>query len=848
MPTTIQRSFTSGEIAPALRSRADLIKYATGLALCENFLIRAQGGAYSRPGYRFVGELDDMLKRGRLIPFSFNVEQTYILVFEDLKMRVIKDGAYVLKPVATITGITQANPAVVTTSAPHTFANGEKTAITGVVGMTEVNGTTPTIANVTASTFELQGVDSTSFGAYVSGGSAQSNGIFELVTPYTEAQLSRLIFTQSADVMTITHPSHDPRNLSRTADDAWSLDVINYASTVTAPGTLTLTAVGDVLGGGDFDKTYTYVVTTIDANGIESLPSPSNSITQKSLSVTFGVKIDWTDVAGADKYRIYKDPSNGTGVFGFIGESKNSVFEDFNIAPLTSDAPPEDRQPFAGVDNKPATVTFYQQRQVFANTNNEPQTIFTTQTNNFNSLRTSSPARDDDAVTLTIAAREVNEIRHLVSLNTLLALTSGGEWLVSEGQDQVLTPSTVGVRAQSFNGVSFVPPVIVNSTALYIQEKGAKVRDLGYEFTSDKYTGTDLSLMSEHLFDGFEIEEMTYASEPYSIVWMVRNDGTLLGLTFQREHQVVGWHQHMTDGTFESVASISEDDRDAVYVIVKRTINGVTKRYVERLEKREEKDARDAFYVDSGLTLDTPSTISGATRAKPVVITDVAHGYSNADLVDISDVVGMIEINDRQFKIANTTANTYELTDQFDDTTIDGTGFTDYVSGGESRKAVTAISGLTHLEGEAVAVLANGNEVEDLTVTSGAITLPRAASRVHVGLAYTPALETLDIDIASGTDSLKGNSVTVSKVIMEVFKSRGGFIGPKKDDDTSGTLFEIKPRFDSDGYDSIALRTFKEEILIEPQWSKGGGIRIEQRSPLPLAILSIIPRVDAGGT
>ena len=848
MPQTIQRSFTAGEIAPSLQSRADTVKYANGLNLCENFFIRAQGGAYTRPGLSFRGELGDSSKVGRLIPFSFSTEQTYILVFEDLKMRVMKDGGYVLKPDATITGVTQANPAVVTTSAAHTFVNGESVDITGVIGMTELNGNTYTVANVTATTFELLGIDSTAFTAYSSGGSAQSDGIYELVTPYTEAQLPRLGYTQSADVMTIVHPSHDPADLSRLADDNWTLVAISYASTVTAPtfagstvktitgitqaSTAVVTAVAHgfstgntitidsvvgmtevngrsfkitiltvdtfqldgedstghtayVSGGtatransattigsgfGDFNKTYTYVVTAVDANGIESLASSPASITTKSLSVTGGVRLGWNAVSGAEYYRVYKDPSNDTQIYGWIGDSNNTAFDDYNIAPVTSDAPPEDRQPFTGADNKPAAVNYYQQRQVFANTNNEPQATYTTQVNNFNSLRTSNPARDDDAVTFTIAAQQVNEIRHIISLDSLILLTSGGEWKVSEGQDQVLTPSTIGVRIQSYNGASWVKPVIINSTALYLQEKGARVRDLGYEFSSDKYTGNDLSIMSEHLFEGFQVTEMAYADEPYGILWCVRDDGVLLGLTYLREHQVWGWHHHVTDGEFESIATINEDNRDALYVIVKRTIGGQTKRYVERLEKREGKIAEDCFYVDSGLSYNgTPATV---------------------------------------------------------------------------------ISGLDHLEGEEVAILTDGYVTPNQTVVSGTITLTRAASKVHVGLPYIPAVETLDIDTPSATETIKAKSVSVSKVYIEVEGTRGGFVGPRPDSNSglTQTFQEIKPRFEGDGYDAIALKTYKQEVIIDPLWSKGGGVRIEQRSPLPMAILSIIPQIDVGGS
>ena len=769
MPETIQRSFTGGEIAPALRSRADLTKYTSGLALCQNMFPRSQGGVYSRPGTKFIGELDNSTKRARLIPFSFNTDQTYILVFEDQKMRVIRDGGYVL---------------------------------TG-------------------------------------GGS-----IYEIATPYTEAQLSRLGFTQSADIMTIVHPSYDVHNLSRTADNNWSLDIVDYTPTIDPPdwivtntktitnitqanpavvttsanhglstddlvfitgvvgmtevndrgfgivvvsattfilknedstahtaytsgGTVTrdgLTPFGD--GAGDFDKTYSYVITTVDENGAESIASTVESITTPSLSTTAAVRLEWQAVTGADYYRVYKDPSNGTGIYGWIGNSETTQFDDYNIAPISSDAPPEDRDPFSGVDNKPATVNYYQQRQVFANTNNERQTVYTTQVGNFKSLRTSTPTRADDAVTFTISAREVNEIRHIVEIDAMILLTSGGEWRMTEGQDEVLTPSTVGVRKQSNNGASWVPPAIVNDTVIYVQEKGARIRDLNYEFVNDRFRGNDLSIMAEHLFENYEIEEMTYSDEPYGVLWAIRNDGTLLGLTYQREHQIWAWHQHTTDGTFESIASISEDGRDAVYVIVKRTINGSTRRYVERFEKRVVSSSEDVFCVDSGLIYD------GA--------------------------------------------------------------------------AATVIFGLSHLEGEEVAVVADGNVVKNLTVSGGSITLPRASEKVVVGLAYTPAIETLDVDVASLGESLKAKEISIAKVTLEVEDSRGGWVGPKNDDGTNGALTEIKPRFDSDQYNSIALKTFKQEVIIDPQWGLGGGIRIEQRDPLPLAILAIVPEVSVG--
>lgn len=848
MAQTIQRSFIGGEIAPALRSRADLVKYATGLALCENNIIRPQGGVYSRPGTKFICELDDMATGGRLIEFQFNTIQTYVLLFEDQKVRFIKNGGLVL------------------------------------------DGGGPSV--------------------------------YELATPYLTTELSRLQFVQSADVMTIVHPNHVPMNLSRLADDDWTLTTVDFTpriappewapavvvaiTNITAANPAVVTSVGHGLlsddyvqiasvvgmieingalakivvltpdtfqlvgidstaytaytsggtatkdalvpvgeGAGDYNKTYSYVVTAVNSDGEESIASEVRSLTTKSLSITAGVKLVWSSVSEAAYYRVYKDNSENTLVHGWIGDSKTNEFYDYNIAPITSDTPPLLRDPFTTVivpitdmdftsgvlieavnhgfntgdlvtitgvlaptdfnDREfpvqvvtkdtfilvtdllgpfapytsggtitrlgypPSAVTYYQQRRVFANTSDEPQTIFTSQTGIYDSLRVSSPARDSDAVTLTISSKQMNEVRHLIELDSLVVLTSACEYRITEGQDQVLTPSTVGVRKQSENGASWVSPAIINDTIIYVQEKGGRLRDINYEFSDDKYRGNDLSIMSEHLFENYTIDDMAFATEPYGVLWCIRSDGRLLGLTYQREHQVWAWHQHYTSTTdlesdFESVAVVSEGGRDAPYFIVKRVIEGNVVRYVERMEERVTTGPENVWCVDSGLQ------------------------YEGA--------------------------------------------------------AATVITGLDHLEGEAVVAVADGNVVNNLTVTSGAVTLPREATKVTVGLPFTPVIELLDIDVSSSVDTLKGKSKSVSKVIVEVHKSRGFWVGPKKDDGSNGEMREKKPRYETDNYGAAQLRTGKEEVTIEPMWSLGGGIRIEQRDPMPLTILSVIPEID----
>lgn len=842
MPETIQRSFTGGEISPSLRSRADIAKYTSGLAKCENMFIRPQGGAYSRQGLKFIGEIKNSGSKARLIPFSFNTEQTYILVFENNTIRFIRDGGYILENdnttiyelattyssaqleriqyvqradvmtivhpdhpprnlnrladnnwtivdinydpriqpptfpttrAVSISGVTQANPAVVTTVAGHLFSTGQSIAISQIVGMDELNDRSFTITVLSANTFSLDGEDSTQYEAYSSSGLAVRRDI----SPF-----------------------------------------------------------GD--GAGDFDKTYSYVITAVGLDGEESVASDKVSVKTKSRSDTAGVRLTWNPVPSASYYRIYKDPSNNTGVFGFIGTSKTTTFEDFNIAPVTSEAPPTLRSPFTDVSGnienlrvddlrvtatahglvsgetvliedldepanlnnvefevqvidentfilltdiegpfqtytsggtffragqKPATVNYYQQRQVFANTGLNRQTVFTSQVGNFDSLRNSIPTRDSDAITFSIAGREVNEVRHIVEMDSMVLLTSGGTWRITEGQDMVLTPSTVGIRKQSNKGASWTIPVTIDNTVIYVQDKGAKIRDMNYDFTGDQYKGNDLSVMSSHLFEGYQIEEMSHAEEPFGILWCIRNDGKLLGLTYQQEQQVWAWHQHSTDGEFESLATISEANRDATYFIVKRTIGGVTKRYIERMEERVVTASENVFCVDSGLS------------------------YSGVP--------------------------------------------------------ATFMTGLDHLEGENVVALADGNVVKGLTVDNGRVNLPNPATKVVVGLPYTCTMDTLDIDTGELGRTLKAKSVSISKLVIELQDSRGVMCGPI--DDLSGVnVTEVKPRFEYHNYNPIPLMTYKAEIILDPMWSRGGGVRLQQTNPLPMGVLSIVPQVD----
>ncbi|MBF0589012.1 MAG: hypothetical protein HQL53_07795 [Magnetococcales bacterium] len=386
----IQPSFTGGELTPSLHSRVDLSKYNTGLKTCKNFFVHAHGGVSNCPGMEFLNRAMNSTHAVRLIPFQFNTEQTYVLEFGELYMRVFMDGGPVLEANQSITGITQASPGVVTI-AGHGFVNGDWVWVDSVAGMTEMNGYYRKVANVSSNTFTLtdlddNAIDTSNYSAYSSGGTAAR--VYTVTSPYAASDLALVKYTQTADTMTLVHPSYEPRTLTRSGHTTWSFAGITYNPEISAPT--------GVSGSGGIGDSYSYKVTAISETGEESLPSAASSGTLNEDGGT----LTWTAVSGAARYVVYKNkPANG--IYGFAGLAGSNTWTDTVINPDLSDTIPNADTPFNGTDNYPGTVTYFEQRGVYGATNNRPQTIFMTQVGNYHNFNTSSPTRDDDAIVFT---------------------------------------------------------------------------------------------------------------------------------------------------------------------------------------------------------------------------------------------------------------------------------------------------------------------------------------------------------------------------------------------------------------------------------------------------------------
>ncbi|MEK9753366.1 MAG: hypothetical protein VW338_09165 [Rhodospirillaceae bacterium] len=630
MASFIQPSFAGGELAPELYGRVDIAKYHVGLKTARNVYIRFQGGASNRAGLEFVGPCKQHDNPPRLVPFQFKAADTYALEFGDQYMRVVRAGGHVLEDAQNVVSVTNADPAVVEITG-HGYSDGDEVYAADLGGITRLNGRRFVIANKTTDTFELTdqvtgaNIDSSAMDAYTSGGTFAR--VYTVSTPWAQADLRQLKFVQSADTMTVTHPDYDVREITRTDHDAWTVSTPTFAPVIATPTGGSVTPQGTTGA-----TTYNYKVTAIaDETFEESLPTAalSTSSGNATLSDTNFNRVAWSAVSGATKYDVYKDEN---GLYGYIGSTESTQYDDTNYEPDLERTPPQARNPFSSTDDKPGAVSYYEQRRVFGGSNNSPDTNWYTRIGNHKNLTVSNPGRDDDAITATLNARQVNEIRHYVPLNDLIILTAGAEWKVNSGGDSAFAASTIKQKPQSYWGSSHVPPIVIGGDVLFVEESGSYVLSLTYQLDTDSYRGPDMTLLSSHLFEGYETTEWAFAKMPYRLVHTVRDDGESMCLAFNRDQEVVAWTHWDTDGDFESVCAIRESTvagrEDAVYYVVERSINGNTVRYIERLHSRYFTAVEDCFFVDSGVTYDgsAATTITGLDHLEGESVVALADG------------------------------------------------------------------------------------------------------------------------------------------------------------------------------------------------------------------------------
>lgn len=253
-----------------------------------------------------------------------------------------------------------------------------------------------------------------------------------------------------------------------------------------------------------------------------------------------------------------------------------------------------------GAGDYPRAVGYFEQRRIFAGLHSDPQRVLMTRTGSESDFSYSLPYRDDDRVSFQMASREFSAVQHVVSLTSLILLTSSMAFRISPQDGSVISPSSIAAKPQSNTGSSRVMPQVVGNAVVYCAARGGHVRDFAYEYSAGGFVSSDLCLRASHLFDFKNVLDSALALAPIPLLWYISSDGSLLGLTYIPEQEVLAWHQHITDGVFESVAAVEEGEEDHLYVVVRREINGQTKRYIERMTSMNVENIQDAFFVDSG--------------------------------------------------------------------------------------------------------------------------------------------------------------------------------------------------------------------------------------------------------
>ena len=827
-------NWTAGELSDRLDGRTDLTRYFNGAKSLENFLVYPAGGAARRPGTKFIHEVKVSANAARLIPFEFNTTtaNTYVLEFGNNYFRVYQDGGIVTETGKTISGATKANPVVITATS-HGFSNGDHVIIGSVAGMVELNGVTGIVANKTTNTFELTDVDGTNinssaFTTYTSGGTASK--IVEVTTTYTTAQLPEIKFTQSADVMYITHSSHPVRKISRTSNTDWTITDVtfingpyldeNATTTTLTPngrsGSITLTASGDTFVSTDVGRlvkiyngyakitaftSATVVTATVqtDELGIaEILPSyASNTISfvEGDPSSTGSSHNDF--IRDSNKQFVIEGFTEGMTITA-SGASNGANNRDYEIVKVTSDeitlVPVDDvvnesasntitlvgkldatdefsLGAFSETTGFPRACAFYEQRLVFAGTTSQPQALFFSVAGDFENMTESDT--DSSAMNYTIGSNQVNRILYLASARSMVVGTTGGEFVVrASGTDEPITPTNIQIKQQATYGSADVQPVQAGSYTLFVQRAKRKLRELGYVYDTDAYQAVDLTILADHVSEN-GLVELAYQQEPFSLVWAATGDGRLIGMTYRREEQVVAWHQHKLGGSF--------------------TTGGVTTNHgiVENLAVIPGELNQDNLYMV------VKRTINGATRRYVEILSAIDFG------TDIQDAI-------------------------FVDSSLTYSG-----------SSTSSLSGLDHLEGQAVSILEEGAAHPDKTVASGSITTDRATTKAQVGLSYTSTLKTVRLEAGSASGTAQGKIKKIHSVVVRFFRTVGASVGTNLDNTDT-----IPFRDSSDPTDTaVPLFTGDKTIEAQPSWDTEGSIVVKQTQPLPMTIVGIYPRV-----
>lgn len=818
---TILRNFSSGEVSPFLVGRVDSERWHSSLGECRNFIPMPEGGLMARQGFQLCANLG-VVSKPRFVPFEFSGTDSYVMLFDGSTVKVIEEGnlvnytGYCAIDETTLRWAQSGDTLFLTdgSTAPRKIVRGSTSPRESnwTVSDTPFRPTVPTFSNWnisggTASTYEttryrITGVDS----------DGNETSIYR--GPF------RFGLNANAAPWVITAPAHGLQ----------SYDEIELQSDVYIGGVKTYKAGQIFRVVKQTDDTFIIPGTTTTAYtggyiGYRPLQLSARISTPTSTATA---TVAWAPDSNAySYYNVFRQSGK---LYGYIGSTSETSYTDKGTTPDTKDNPVVGIDPTEG-DDFPAAVGIVQQRLVFGGFQSNVERVVASSTGNYTSF---DPGTENDSgLDFDLGGRSVSNIQHLLEINGRAVVMSGTtEWALLGSSDAGLTPSAINARADSFNGCSSATPALAGTNIIYIHRSEKILFDASYSSTTESLASTDLTLWARHLFNKKITRVVIQKSE--RMIWVLREDGILLGATYIPEQQIVGWHRHDISGrTFEDICVVAEDNVDRLYVLSKDSTNEY---HVLRLPERwYSGDVRDWKGFDEWLEYDGRDdlgsftvSLSGGGWTTRDSITVTAIGANPFESSHVGKVMH-VELNGASVQITLTA-------------TISGNAMSatprsiipESLREIQCSYAICAntVTGAAHLSGETVGVIADGSREADTVVASdGSITLSRYFARIHVGIPVTSSATTLPIE-AAGKDSMMGNKRQLTKVILNLNESRGVKVGSDE-----STLEVMSNEYDSLLNASPKLQTGVNEVNMVSVHSDTGSILIRQDSGLPTHVL-----------
>ena len=695
----------------------------------------------------------------------------------------------------------------------------------------------------------------------------------EIVTPYLESDLFELdCSTQSADVLWVFHPNYPPAVIERLSENLWEYSLSLPGQQPGEPsyrGTLDVVKTGySALGQNISLISQANPCTVVLASASSTRPFSVGDRIYINLgaglvelnqgeflvaSIVYGsVSIPVVDSSGNAStvtatgwYMTLTDPNTGTMIDSTSYLQYQGGAFAVKVVPM-----------FAAAGDYPTCGTLYQERLCVGGTNNNPTQINGSVEDDYPDF-ISDPNADDYAIQYRLASNQVNQLLNMIGTpNALLVGTSGGVWVIqgSNGSSSSLSQTNVSAVIQSSQGVSALQPQLVNGSAIFVSRSTRIVTFLLYDFATNAWQNIDLTRLNRSITLGFSdslsgIAQTAFQMEPYPMFWAVRNDGQLIGLVFNTQDQVFGWfriNMIPEGGYIESVAVITgSGQEDQVIIVVRRTINGITQRYVEYFMPQELfGQLSNAFFVHSGQQLQGagPFGITGITNANPPVVTAPGHTLTNGMTIQITQVNGMVSATGQSinqdateaYTIARVFGNAFELQG------MDTSTWTPYVSGGAVSQVFNQLTGVSYLIGNTVTAVGDGAVILQPTeVTSDEITFPYYANLVTIGIPYDTTIQPTNPVLSSQGATTRGMPQKLNRVTLSLYQSMGGQYGTDLNH-----LYNITY---GPGTKSKTPQMCTAEFTrdMDCDWSEESTFIVKQSDPLPFTLRGIVFRMSA---